>query len=194
MGHSGRNSQLRAEQQWFRGSYPRSSVPRTLHPEAPSITSGTEIRGAPYVPAHPGCGGLAYCTGCTPSQYPPKLRTSAVGDTSPALHAREKRAPAPKPCYLPNGRESKKPLTGMCTRNMSFFWLELFLLLLLLEVSFFLSMAVLPIPSPRRGAGRCIWKGRLLFPSPRSPTVPSYSRLLIFFFLFFFLIFFLKCP
>lgn len=69
-----------------------------------------------------------------------------------------------KPRQLPKGRKSEEPLTGMCTRNMSFLWLELFLLLLLLEASFFLSMAVLPMPSsPKRGAERWIWRGRLLF-------------------------------
>lgn len=83
----------------------------------------------------------------------------------------------------PNGRKSREALTGMCTRSMSFFWLELFLLLLLLllEASFFLvSMAVLPIPAPRRAAPQ----GKAARPLPHRQR--GYSRLLNYFYFFYY--------
>lgn len=145
----------------------------------------------PHSSAHPRCGGLACCRG-HPQPSMPQTPELGAGNTSPCLSLRsmtEKNMP--KPRQLPKGRKSEEPLTGMCTRNMSFFWLELFLLLLL-EASFFLSMAVLPMPSPKRAAERWIWKGRLLF--HLSPPSHGQQLLQAPYFLFSFLSLFFFSP
>lgn len=109
----------------------------------------------------------------------------------PRYPQQKHRSVPPAPCQgkttplAAKGRESREPLTGMCTRSMSFFWLEP--LLPLPEESFFLvSMAVLPIPSPPR-CGRRAQRGGLFSTYPHGLIGRSYSVLLIFFFFFFFL-------
>lgn len=133
-------------------------MPGTVHPDSQHCTGGQDptLQPTPDVEDSAGAGGH-------PQPSTPQTPELGAGNTSPCLSLRstaEKNMP--KPRQLPKGRESEEPLTGMCTRNMSFLWLEIFLLLLL-EASFFLSMAVLPMPSAKRGAERWIWRGRLLF-------------------------------
>lgn len=140
-------------------------MPRTLHPGLPAL-HGSGAKTPLFSPLQ--CAGPACCR---VHPQPSTPQTAELGrkhnkhNTSPCLSLRstaEKNMP--KPRQLPNGRKNAEPLTGMCTRNMSFLWPELFLLLLLLlEASFFLSMAVLPMPSSKSGAERWIWRGSLLF-------------------------------
>jgi len=135
----------------------------------------------------------------------PRSTSEDAGISTPTSRPRypqqKHRSVPPAPCQgkttplAAKGRESREPLTGMCTRSMSFFWLEP--LLPLPEESFFLvSMAVLPIPSPPR-CGRRAQRGGLFSTYPHGLIGRSYSVLLIFFsFLinYFFLVNILRIP
>lgn len=101
--------------------------------------------------------------------------------TSRPRYPQHKHRPVPPAPYqgkttplAAKGRESREPLTGMCTRSTSFFWLEP--LLPLPDESFFLvSMAVLPIPARRGGLSST-------YPIGSSHSVLPCSLIIIIFF------------
>lgn len=107
MRHTEPNPQPRAGKQWCSRSYPRSSVPQTLHPELPAPHGGQRPEDPTTLQPTPDVEGLPVAQAAPLSPASPKLHTSAAGNTSPCLSRH----------YMSENNMLQRPSHASCRRG-----------------------------------------------------------------------------